>query len=323
MKKLIIQIPCFNEELTIQATLKDLPTKLQGIDSIEVLIIDDGSTDNTVSVAKSFGVQHVLSLTTNRGLGVAFSFGLEKCLELDADIIVNTDGDNQYFGEDIAKLITPILNNEADIVVGARPISCHEEFSFLKKKLQYIGSYVVRFVSNTSVKDAPSGFRAISAEAARKIHIFGKYTYTIEMIIQSGLKGFSIISVPVRVNPSLRPSRLMRSIPEYILKSFLTICDVCLLYSSRKFFTFLSVLLLLSSFLIGLRFLFFYFSDGGQGKIQSLILMSILFGAGGSLLIAGIIANLISTNRSFLEKIYEKLSDLELKIKKLEKQLKE
>jgi glycosyltransferase involved in cell wall biosynthesis len=221
--KVIIQIPCFNEEETLGITLDALPRTLPGVDEVEYLIIDDGSTDRTVEVAKAHGVHHVTSFTYNRGLAAAFMRGLRVAVDQGADIVVNTDADNQYCADDIEKLIAPILSGKAGIVVGARPIQDHPHFSGLKKLLQRLGSYMVRLASNTDIPDAPSGFRAISRDAAQQLNVFNKYTYTLETIIQAGHKGIPITSVPIRVNGDLRPSRLVKSIPSYIYRSVVVI----------------------------------------------------------------------------------------------------
>lgn len=236
--KLIIQIPCYNEAETLEIALNDLPKKLDGIDQIEYLIINDGSRDNTVGVARNWGVHHVVNFTQNKGLAKGFMAGLDECLRQGADIIVNTDADNQYCAEDIQKLIQPILDGRADYVIGARPIDETEHFSLLKKKLQHLGSWAVRKASNTNIPDAPSGFRALSREAAMRINVVNDYTYTLETIVQAGREKLAITSVPIRTNSELRPSRLFKSIWGYVKKSMVTILRAYMMYKPLKFFTF-------------------------------------------------------------------------------------
>lgn len=314
--KLIIQIPCYNEAETLSIALKDLPTRIEGIDEIEVLIIDDGSTDATVEVARANGVKHVVSFAQNRGLAKGFMAGLEASVLAGADIIVNTDADNQYCGEDIAKLVAPILAGKADIVVGARPIMETEHFSIAKKLLQKLGSWVVRKASRTDIPDAPSGFRAISRKAAMQLRVFSEYTYTLETIIQAGQKGMSITSVPIRTNGDLRPSRLVRSISSYIKKSIITILRIFVVYRPLRFFAGLSVLLFGAGFLIGIRFVVAYLQGSGDGHVQSLILASLLMLMGFTALMAGILSDVIAVNRKLLEETNTRLWNLELLIKK-------
>lgn len=304
MTKLIIQIPCYNEEQTLAVTLRELPRELPGISKIEWLIIDDGSKDRTVEVAKENGVDHIVRHLRNQGLARGFITGLNACLELGADIIVNTDADNQYFAGDIQKLIQPILDGKAEIVVGIRPIAEIEHFSPVKKLLQKIGSWFVRVVSRTDVMDAPSGFRAISRDAAMKIHVFNEYTYTLETIIQAGQKGMAITSVPIHTNAFLRPSRLIHSIPAYLRKSVLTILRIFMTYQPFSFFLTPGIISFLLGFILGIRFLYFYVVTGtGTGHIQSLILAALLMTMGGFLAVTGLIADLISVNRKLLEDI--------------------
>jgi glycosyltransferase involved in cell wall biosynthesis len=304
MTKLIIQIPCYNEEQTLAVTLRELPRELPGISKIEWLIIDDGSKDRTVEVAKENGVDHVVRHLRNQGLARGFMTGLNACIELGADIIVNTDADNQYFAGDIQKLIQPILDGKAEIVVGIRPIAEIEHFSPVKKMLQKIGSWFVRVVSRTDVLDAPSGFRAISRNAAMKMHVFNEYTYTLETIIQAGQKGMAITSVPIRTNAFLRPSRLIHSIPAYLRKSVLTILRIFMTYQPFSFFLTPGIFSFLLGFFLGIRFLYFYIITGtGTGHIQSLILAALLMTMGGFLAVTGLIADLISVNRKLLEDI--------------------
>ena len=309
--KLVIQIPCLNEEASLPTTLADLPKSLPGISSIEVLVIDDGSTDRTVEVARAHGVQHVVSFPRNRGLARAFTAGIEGCLRAGADIIVNTDADNQYVGADIEKLVEPILTNRADMVVGARPIMEIAHFSPIKKLLQRLGSWAVRTASGTTVQDAPSGFRAISRQAATQLKVFNDYTYTLETIIQAGRKGFAVVSVPIRTNGDLRPSRLVRSIPSYVRRSLVTIVRIFITYRPFRFFFTVGALGIFLGFLIGLRFLFFYFYEDGAGHTQSLILAAVLMIVGFMVSISGLLADIISVNRRLLEEISSRLWTIE------------
>ena len=307
MKKLIIQIPCYNEEKTLSVTLQDLPRKVRGFDVVEWLIIDDGCTDNTVAVAKQHGVEHVVSFKKNKGLAKGFMAGLDRCLELGADVIVNTDADNQYNADDIEKLVQPILEGSSEVVVGARPIDDIQDFSLLKKLLQKLGSRVVRVVSKTKVKDVTSGFRAMSRDAAMQMNVFNEYTYTLETIIQAGQKNVAIISVPIRTNPFLRPSRLISSIPSYIRKSVFTIFRILFVYKPFRSFLITGLFFLLLGVLIGIRFLYFYITGSGGGHIQSLILASILIGTGFQVILVAFVSDLLSVNRRLLEDIQYRL----------------
>jgi glycosyltransferase involved in cell wall biosynthesis len=301
--KLIIQISCFNEASTIATTLAALPRRVNGFSKVEWLIIDDGSSDETASVARAHGVDHVVRHTSNQGLARAFMTGIEASVRLGADVIVNTDADNQYDARDIPALVEPICKGNAEIVIGARPIADIEHFSVAKKFLQKLGSWVVRTASRTTVEDAASGFRAFSKDAAQRLTVFSDYTYTLETIIQAGQKNMAIVSVPIRVNPDLRPSRLVKSIPSYVFRSMLTICRIFIIYRPGSFFGMLGLILLLASCVPGLRFLALYLRDEGQGHIQSLILASILAGVGFQTLLAAVIAELLATNRKLLEDI--------------------
>lgn len=307
MQKLIIQIPCYNEEATLGFTLTALPREVPGIDSVEWLIIDDGSTDRTVEVALQHGVDHIVRLSRNKGLAHAFMAGVEASLKAGADVIVNTDADNQYCADDIPRLIEPVLAGKAEIVVGARPISDIEHFSFLKKFLQRLGSYVVRITSHTDIPDATSGFRAFSREAAMKMNVFNQYTYTLETIIQAGQKNMAIVSVPIRVNGYLRPSRLVKSIPSYVRKSIVTIARIFIVYKPFRFFMSTGAFIFLLGFLLGTRYLFFYFTGSGKGHIQSLILTGILLGIGFQTMLVAFLADLFSVNRRLLEDIQFRL----------------
>lgn len=299
--KLIIQIPCYNEADTLEIALNDLPKKLEGIDEIEYLIINDGSKDNTVEVAKNWGVHHVVNFKQNKGLAQGFMAGLDGCLRNGADIIVNTDADNQYCGEDIQKLIDPILRGEADYVIGARPIDQTKHFSWIKKKLQHFGSWVVRKASNTDIPDAPSGFRAMSRECALRINVVNDYTYTLETIVQAGRERFAITSVPIRTNGELRPSRLFHSILGYVKKSMLTIIRAYMMYKPLKCFTFIGSVPIVVGLVYIARFIIFSIQGTGNGHVQSLILGSTLLIMGYLTCMIGLLADVISANRRILQ----------------------
>ncbi|MCI8748618.1 MAG: glycosyltransferase family 2 protein [Lachnospiraceae bacterium] len=299
--KLIIQIPCYNEAETLEIALNDLPKKLDGVDEIEYLIINDGSKDDTVEVAKRWGVHHVVNFKQNKGLAKGFMAGIDGCLRNGADIIVNTDADNQYCADDIATLIRPILSGEADMVIGARPIDETEHFSFMKKKLQHFGSWVVRKASNTDIPDAPSGFRAYSREAAMHLNVVNDYTYTLETIVQAGREKIAITSVPVRTNAELRPSRLFNSIWGYVKKSMLTILRAYMMYKPLKCFSYLAVCPVGVGLLIGLRFLYFMALGKSGGHVQSLILACTLIIMGFLTFMIGLVADVIAANRKLLQ----------------------
>jgi glycosyltransferase involved in cell wall biosynthesis len=280
---------------------------MEGFDKVEWLIINDGSTDNTAEVALSNGVDHVVSFAKNQGLARGFMAGLDACLKLGADVIVNTDADNQYNAKDIPLLVKPVLDRKAELVVGARPISEIKHFRFIKKQLQKLGSLVVRLASKTNIPDAPSGFRAMSREAALRLNVFNDYTYTLETIIQAGQKNMAIVSVPVRVNDDLRPSRLVKSIPSYVKKSIVTIIRIFVVYKPFRFFATLGALLFGAGFVIGLRFLFYYLRDGGAGHVQSLILASVLLGIGFQTMLVAFLADLLAVNRRLMEDVQFRL----------------
>ncbi len=301
--KLIIQIPCYNEEKTLEVALNDLPRQIEGIDEIEYLIINDGSKDKTVDVALKWGVHYVVSFTRNKGLAKGFMAGLDACLRYGADIIVNTDADDQYCGADIEKLVRPILDGQADIVIGERPIDQTEHFSPLKKKLQHLGSWVVRKASNTDIPDAPSGFRAFSRDAALHINVVNEYTYTLETIVQAGRNKMAIMSVPIRTNAELRPSRLFSSMFGYIKKSMLTIIRAYLMYKPLRFFTFVGLLPFMIGLALGIRYIVFMCMGMSGGHIQSLILASTLLLLGVMCWMIGIQADMIAANRKILEEI--------------------
>jgi glycosyltransferase involved in cell wall biosynthesis len=301
--KLIIQIPCYNEAETLAITLAALPREVPGFDKVEWLIIDDGSTDETVKVASNNGVDHIVRHIRNQGLARAFMTGVREAVRLGADVVVNTDADNQYNADDIQSLTGPIINGQADIVVGARPIDSINHFSPLKKILQKMGSWVVRSASRTDIPDAASGFRAMSRDAARQMVVFDNYTYTLETIIQAGQKNMAITSVPVRVNADLRPSKLVKSIPSYVIRSIVTIIRIFIVYRPFRFFCSIGVVLFGAGILIGMRFMWFYLNGHGGGHVQSLILASVLVGMGFQTLLIAVISDLLSVNRKLLEEI--------------------
>jgi len=310
--KLIIQIPCLNEAKTLPIALRDLPRKVPGFDVVEWLIIDDGSTDDTAEVARQNGVDHIVQLEHNQGLARAFMAGIERGLKAGADVIINTDADNQYDASCIPDLVRPILEKQALIVVGTRPVSEIEHFSPTKKLLQRLGSWVVKRISGTQVEDAPSGFRAIHREAAIRLNVFNEYTYTLETIIQAGRKGIPISCVPIKVNPYLRPSRLISSIPTYIRRSILTILRIFIIYKPLRFFMSLAALLAIPALFFIFRFLYFYATGDGQGHVQSLVIAVGLLAISGILAIGGILADLIAANRLLLEDLRMRMLHLEV-----------
>jgi glycosyltransferase involved in cell wall biosynthesis len=310
MKKLMIQIPCFNEAATLKETLAALPREIPGIDQIEILIIDDGSTDDTVKVARAQGVHHIVSLPRNMGLAAAFSAGLDNCLRQGADIIVNTDADNQYEARDIPRLIAPIVAGKAEIVIGDRQVGTLENFSPLKRKLQVLGSWVIGHASGLNIPDATSGFRALTREAALRTFVLSGYSYTLETLIQAGARRLRVLFVPISINAQTRPSRLMRSIPEYIRKSTITILRVYTMYRPLRVFLIIGCSMILLGMIPGVRFLYL-FLHGGAGHVQSLILAAILIIVGCLVSLIGVLADLISSNRKLLE-------DLNYRIRKME-----
>jgi len=310
--KLIIQISCLNEEESLPETLKALPKKLDGIDKIEVLIIDDGSTDRTVRVAEEYGVDYIISFKKNQGLARSFMVGLNACLKFGADIIVNTDADNQYNADDIPILIQPILDGKADMVVGTRPISRIQSFSPFKKLMQKLGSWLVRKVSRTDIEDAPSGFRAFSQNAALKLNVFNTFTYTHETVIQVGLKNMALVCVPVRVNPTKRPSRLFRSIPSYITRSLFAIIRMMVVYRPFRFFLSIGLLFLSVGGFFILRYLYYYFFISGTGHVQSVVLAGVLIGIGFQMILIAFLADLLGVNRKLLEEIQYRLRKQDL-----------
>ena len=301
--KLIIQIPCYNEAGTLEIALNDLPKHIDGIDEIEYLIINDGSKDNTVEVAKNWGVNYVVNFKRNKGLAHGFMAGIDACLRNGADIIVNTDADNQYVADDIEKIVRPILEGKSDIVIGERPIDQTEHFSPIKKKLQHFGSWVVRKASNSDIPDAPSGFRAFSRDAAMRLNVTNEYTYTLETIVQAGRNKIAQTSVPIRTNGELRPSRLFNSMMGYVKKSMVTILRAYLMYSPLKTFTILALIPFILGVGIDIRYLVYLFMGEGGGHIQSLILGSTFIMMGFMTFVMGLLADIIAKNRKLLEDV--------------------
>lgn len=313
MRKLIIQIPCLNEAATLPATLADLPREVPGIDVIEWLVIDDGSQDDTVGVARAHGVHHIVRFRRQKGLAAAFTAGIDMALKLGADFIVNTDGDNQYAGREIARLVAPLLSGEADIVIGDRNIRDVEHMSWHKKLLQRLGSWTVRQVSNTAVPDTTSGFRAYTREAALQMTIVSEFSYTLESIIQAGKKRMAIAHVPVTTNPRTRPSRLFGSLFSYIKRSAATIVRIYTMYEPLKVFSYIGTLVFLVGFAIALRFVYYFlFTFDSEGKVQSLILATMLMIVGFQVVLIGLVADVISSSRKLLEDLLYRVRRMEL-----------
>jgi glycosyltransferase involved in cell wall biosynthesis len=312
--KLIVQIPCYNEEETLPATFKDIPKQIDGVDVVEILIIDDGSTDKTIEVAKALGVHHIIINKNNRGLARTFRTGLNECLKLGADIIVNTDGDNQYAGWDIPKLIQPILDGKADVVVGDRNTAKVAHFSPFKKFLQRLGSYVVKTLSGVKVPDAVSGFRAYSRDAALQLNIVSPFSYTIEALIQAGKKHMAVLSVPVETNAKTRESRLFSSIPKFIERQLTTIVRMYAMYQPLKVFFFIGLTLAIVGAIPIIRFLYFYFTGDGEGHIQSLILGGVFTILGFISFLIALLADLMNFNRQLIEQTLEKVRRIELEM---------
>lgn len=310
--KLIIQIPCYNEAQTLPATVAELPRQLAGIDEIELLVIDDGSQDGTAETALASGVQHVARLHPHRGLAAGFNAGLEASLRAGADVIVNTDADNQYKADDIQALIDPILHGQADIVVGDRGVGTLEAFSPLKRRLQRLGSWAVGQAAGQPTPDATSGFRALSREAALRTLVLSEYSYTLETLIQAGNRGLAVAYVPVRTNPQTRPSRLIRSIPHYLAHSGATIVRAYTMYQPLKVFTWLGALLILAGLAPALRYLYFFILGKSSGHIQSIILSAILLIVGFQVLLIGLVADLIGFNRKILEEVLYRLRRIDV-----------
>ena len=311
--KLIIQIPCLNEAATLPATLRDLPRSVPGIDVIETLIVDDGSRDGTADVARQCGVDHIVRLTRNKGLAAAFTAGIDASLRQGADFIVNTDADNQYAGHQIPMLIAPLLDGSADIVIGDRNIAEAEHMGWRKRQLQRLGSWVVRQVSNTSVPDTTSGFRAYTREAALRMTIVSEFSYTLESIIQAGKKRMAIAHVPVQTNARTRDSRLFDSVFSYIKKSGATIVRIYTMYEPLKVFTYIGASLFLVGFAVSVRFLYYYFFDYEPGKIQSLILASVLMIVGFQIVLIGLLADAMSGIRKLVEDALYRIRRMELR----------
>ncbi len=310
--KLVIQIPCYNEEATLPQTLRDLPQHIEGIDEIEVLIVDDGSRDNTVAVARELGVHHIVQHGRNRKLAAAFVTGLEAALQVGADIIVNTDADNQYRGEDIALLVRPIVNGSADIVIGDRGVLSVSEFSPLKRRLQQLGSWIVKLAAGVDTPDATSGFRALSRDAALHTIIMSQYSYTLESLIHAGARRMAVTYVPIRVNPKTRSSRLMRNIPDYLVNSAATILRAYTMYRPLRVFLFLGMVLIALGMAGGIRFLWYYAQGMGGGKVQSLILTAVLLIMGFQACLIGLVADLVGFNRKLIEETLYRVRRLEL-----------
>jgi glycosyltransferase involved in cell wall biosynthesis len=310
--KCIIQIPCYNEEKTLPQTIRELPANIDGVDVVEFLIINDGSRDNTVKVARECGINHIVNFKNNKGLAKGFLAGIDACLKAGADIIVNTDADNQYLGADIARLVEPILAGRADIVIGERDIENTEHFSWRKKKLQRLGSFLVRISSNTEIPDAPSGFRAFSRDAAMRLNVINDYSYTLETIIQAGHNKMALAAVKIRTNQETRPSRLFKSMWRYICRSAMVIFRAFMMYKPLKFFSLAGALFALPGLLLGLRFLLLAFFGQGQGHVQSLILAAILILSGGFAVTIGLLADLIAANRKLLEDIQYRAKKIEM-----------
>ena len=316
--KLIVQIPCLNEQQTLPETVADIPRNIPGVDKVEVLIIDDGSTDRTVEVAREIGVDHIVRHRNSKGLAPAFRTGIDACLRRGADIIVNTDGDNQYCGADIPALIEPILRGEADIVVGDRQTHKVPHFSPFKKLLQKYGSAVVRRVSRTTVPDAVSGFRAISRDAALHLNIVSPFSYTIEMLIQAGRKKMAVVAVPIRTNAKTRDSRLFKSIPHFLERSLTTMVRMYSMYRPLKFFVAIGATITFFGMLPVTRFLYLYAVGQGDGHIQSLVLGGALLVIGLMTFLIGLVADLIGFNRQLMEMTLEKVRRIELEMGILE-----
>jgi glycosyltransferase involved in cell wall biosynthesis len=315
--KLVIQIPCYNEESTLPITLLDLPKEIEGIDEIEILVIDDGSNDNTAKVAAEYGVHNIVKLPINKGLARGFIVGLENALKMGADIIVNLDADNQYDAKGMNELVKPIIANEADMVIGVRDIRTIKHFSFIKKKLQAVGSWVVRKISNTDVEDVTSGFRAYNRIAAMQLNVFSKFTYTLETIIQAGYSNLNLKTVKIGTNEKLRDSRLFGGLAEYVWRSILTIVRIYLIYQPFWAFSLISFLIAIPGIALIARFFYFYLSiDGPTGHSQSLVISLIFLALSFNLFMVGVLSELLGTNRRMLESISARVRKMELNNRK-------
>jgi glycosyltransferase involved in cell wall biosynthesis len=311
--KLIVQIPCLNEEGTLADTVKDIPRAIEGVDVVELLVVDDGSTDDTEQVARAAGVDHVVRFPRNRGLGYAFKAGFDHCLKLGADIIVNTDGDNQYFGGDVPVLVKPILAGQADLVIGDRQTGSIGHFSPLKRFLQGVGSRTISRMATLSVPDVASGFRAFSRETALRLSTFTDFDHTAEHVVEAGQNRFAVVSVPVRTNPKARESRLFSNLSEFVCRSGIISLRTYARYKALKIFTLFGVSTFVVGALLGLRFLYyFFFTDEGELHIQSVVLAAVLLLAGFQMFLTGIVADLIATNRSLLEENLMRVRKIEL-----------
>jgi glycosyltransferase involved in cell wall biosynthesis len=313
VKKLIVQIPCLNEAQTLPATLADIPRSIPGIDVVEVLVIDDGSRDGTSAVARRHGVEHIVRFPQRKGLAAAFAAGIDACVKLGADIIVNTDGDNQYAGADIPKLIAPLLVGEADVVIGDREVRDLAHMSPARKRLQWLGSWVVRQVSDTKVPDTTSGFRAYTREAALRMTIVSEFTYTLESIIQAGKRRMAIAHVPIRSNPRARSSRLFSSVWTYLKASAATIIRIYAMYEPLKVFGLIGLLVFAGGLALSLRFVYFYLIGEGLGHVQSLIFSAVLMIVGFQIALIGLMADVISGNRKLLEDLLYRMRRMELR----------
>lgn len=311
--KLIIQIPAYNEEISLPLTLSSIKRHYEGIDEVEILVINDGSTDRTKYIAEEYGVEHILNFPTNKGLAKAFLLGLQYCINAGADVIVNIDADNQYNADDIDKLIWPIVNNKADIVIGKRPVDRIKHFSPVKKLLQKIGTKVVKLLSSTGTEDAPSGFRAFSRKAAMQINVFDNYTYTIETIMQSKAKGFVIESVPIRTNEGYRKSRLVKNLFDYVKKSAFTVLRMFIIYRPFRFFVIIGGIFCFAGVLIWAKYFLSILNGSAENHLQSLIFSVILIFCGVQTAILGVIADLLAINRKLLEDVQVRVKMLEQK----------
>lgn len=310
--KVIVQIPCLNEAATLPATIADIPRQIPGVTAVEVLVIDDGSSDGTAEIARAAGAEYILRFARNRGLGNAFRAGIDRCLALGADIIVNTDGDNQYFGGDIPKLVAPILDGQADIVIGDRQPETIHHFSLVKRLLQRFGSRIISLLANASVPDVASGFRAYSRAAALRLTTITDFDHTAEHVIQAGRNRFAILSLPIRTNPKLRESRLFDHAGQFVVKSGLIGLRTYARYKALQVFSAIGLLTFTAGVLLGMRFLyFFFFTDEGQLHVQSVVLAAVLLLAGFQMVLIGILSDLIATNRNLLEEVVARLRELE------------